>query len=280
MNFGYLLIVSTNSEVDYLKLAYALALSIKNTQKSGYNNVTLVINDITQLNLLKSSWVFDQVILWDQETYWDGRSWMDKLTPYEYTVCLDVDMLFFRDYSHYIDYFIDRDLDIFLPSSVFTYRGNKVEHSPYRKTFLPNDLPNVYSMYTFFKTKSAVVSEFFELNRCILKNPISFSNLFLKNKPPRDIGTDEAFALSASILGISDIITSDMAFPNIVHLKPLIQEWPWPADSISNHVGLYFDSAAQLKIGSFQQHNIVHYNEKTFVTNEILSILEEVLWKK
>ena len=37
MTFGYLIVVSKNDSVDYLKLAYALALSIKNTQQKGFD---------------------------------------------------------------------------------------------------------------------------------------------------------------------------------------------------------------------------------------------------
>jgi acetolactate synthase-1/2/3 large subunit len=36
MNFGYLIVVSSNSEIDYLKCAYAAALSIKNTQNKYF----------------------------------------------------------------------------------------------------------------------------------------------------------------------------------------------------------------------------------------------------
>ena len=107
MNFGYLIVVSTNAEIDYLKLAYALALSIKNTQQPGYDQVALVIDDLESVNSLKSPWVFDHVIHWDKETHWDGRSWMDQLSPFDSTVCLDADMLFLRDHSHWIDYFVE-----------------------------------------------------------------------------------------------------------------------------------------------------------------------------
>ena len=103
MKFGYLLIVAEHETVDYLKLAYALALSIKNTQRPGFDQVALVINGKQKLTDLNSSWVFDHVIEWNQETFWNGRSWMDKLTPFEHTVCLDVDMLFLRDYSHWVE---------------------------------------------------------------------------------------------------------------------------------------------------------------------------------
>ena len=88
MSFGYLIIVSTSDKVDYLELAYGLALSIKHTQKPGYDQVALVIDDIESVKELNSSWVFDHVIEWDKESFWDGRSWMDTLTPFDNTVCL------------------------------------------------------------------------------------------------------------------------------------------------------------------------------------------------
>ena len=54
MNFGYLIVVSQHDTVDYLKLAYALALSIKNTQRPGYDKVALVIDDKSAIESLKS----------------------------------------------------------------------------------------------------------------------------------------------------------------------------------------------------------------------------------
>lgn len=280
MTFGYLLIISKNTDVDYLKLAYALALSIKNTQREGFDKVALVTDDVDAVKELTSSWVFDKVIPWDQESHWNGRSWMDQLTPWDYTVCLDVDMLFFRDYSSYIEQLIEDSVDLYLPSTVYTYRGEKVISDEYRKTFTANKLPNVYSLFTFFKKNSDICKEFFKLGRYIIKYPREFSNLYLTKHVPKVVGTDEAFALSAKILGIEDQITYQSEFPKVVHLKPMIQNWPWPADSVSDHVGFYFDLSGQLKIGNFQQQGIVHYVEKNIVTTETVSILENIAWQK
>lgn len=277
MNFGYLIFVSTHNTYDYLKMAYALALSIKNTQKSGYDKVALVIDNKDSIDNLKSSWVFDHIIEWNQETHWDGRSWMDKLSPWEYTVCLDADMLFFRDYSHWIQYFIENQ-DLYITNKSYTYRGEIVTDNYYRKAFVSNELPNLYSFFTFFKKDSEKANEFFSLARYILKNPNEYKNLFLSKYRPKIIGTDESFALASKILDID--VTHDLEFPKVVHLKPMIQNWPWPADNISDHVGLYFNTTGQLKIGNFIQHNIVHYVDKEFVTDEIVSILEEIAWKK
>jgi hypothetical protein len=278
MKFGYLLVVSTHDTVDYLKLAYALALSIKNTQKPGYDQVALVIDDKTPVGEFASSWVFDHVIEWNQETYWDGRSWMDQLSPFDATVCLDVDMLFTRDYSHWIDYFLE-NCELYVANKSYTYRGDVVTDLHYRKAFIRNNLPNLYSMYTFFKKDSEMVKEFFELGRHIIKNPVEFSNLFLANYKPRIVGTDEAFALSAKILDIVDDIAYPLEFPKVVHMKPMIQNWPWPAEAWSDHIGFYINKKGEVKLGNFQQHSIVHYVEKDKINNEVIHILEEISWK-
>lgn len=279
MTFGYLIVVAHSDKTDYARLAYALALSIKNTQKPGYNRVALVIDDIKQIEKFNSNWVFDQIIQWDQETFWDGRSWMDKVSPFDYTVCLDADMLFLTDYSHWIDYFIENS-ELYIANKAYTYRGELVTSDEYRRTFTRNSLPNVYSFYTFFKKGSRLADEFFTLARYIIKNPIEFSNIFLSEFKPKVVGTDEAFALAAKILDITGQVAYDMEFPKVVHLKPMIQNWPWPADKSSHHVGLYFNTLGQLKIGNYQQHNIVHYVEKDFITEERISQLEEILWKR
>jgi len=279
MKFGYLLIVAENEFVDYLQLAYALAISIKNTQKPGFDQVALVINDKQKLKDLNSSWVFDHVIEWNQETFWDGRSWMDQLTPFDHTVCLDADMLFMRDYSHWVEYFIETS-ELYVANKSYTYRGEITVDQHYRKTFIKNDLPNLYSMYTFFKKDSEVVKEFFDLGRYIIKNPIEFTNTFLSDHKPRVVGTDESFALAAKILDITDDIAYPLEFPRVVHMKPMVQNWPWPADCWSDHVGFYLNQKGKLKIGNYQQHDIVHYVEKDKINKEMINILEEVLWKK
>jgi hypothetical protein len=279
MNFGYLIIVSSSSSIDYLKLAYALALSIKNTQKEGYDKVALVIDDRSKLDQLTDVWVFDHVIQWDQETFWDGRSWMDQLSPWDNTVCLDADMIFLRDYSHWIDYFV-KNCDLYIANKSYSYRGQIVTDDYYRKTFTANNLPNLYSFYTFFKKNSNIVNDFFTLGRYILKYPIEFKNLYFDKHKPQVVGTDEAFALSSKILGIEDQIAFDLDFPKIVHMKPMIQNWPWPANKWTDHVGFYINRTGNVKIGNFQQDSILHYVEKDLITDEVVNILEEIAWKK
>lgn len=279
MNFGYLIIVSQSDQADYTQMAYALALSIKNTQKEGYDKVALVIDDPHQITRFNSTWVFDHVIQWDQENHWDGRSWMDQLSPFDATVCLDADMLFTEDYSHWVDYFLE-NTDLYVANKSYSYRGEVVKSDFYREAFTKNKLPNLYSFYTFFKKDTELTKEFFSLGRYILKNPKEFSNLFLDEFKPRVVGTDEAFSLAAKILDISDEIAYPLDFPKVVHMKPMVQNWPWPAEKWSDHVGFYLNRKGKLKIGNYQQNNIVHYVEKDKINTEMINILEEIAWKK
>lgn len=279
MNFGYLIVVSKNTDIDYLKCAYAAALSIKNTQKPGYDQVALVIDNKLGVKGLKSPWVFDYVIEWDKEKHWDGRSWMDKLSPFTNTVCIDADMLFLRDYSHWIEYLIENK-DLYVANRAFTYRGEEITNDFYRKAFTKNNIPNLYSMFTFFKKNTEITNEFFSLGRYILKNPIEFKNLYMTEHKPKVIGTDEAFGLAAKILDIQDEIAHKLDFPKVVHMKPMVQNWPWTADKVTEHAGFYLNKDGRLKIGNYQQYDIVHYVEKELITDEAVSLLEEVAWNK
>jgi hypothetical protein len=275
MNFGYLLITSKDQNIDYNKLAYALALSIKNTQREGFDRVCLVTDDLKSIEKFKSPWVFDQIIESKDYQGWEGRSYMDELTPFDHTVCLDVDMLFLNDCSHWVEYFI-KNTELFVPNKVFTYRNELVVSDHYRKTFTENNLPNLYSLYTFFKKDSVLAKEFFNLQRSIYSNPVEFSNLYLTNHKPKVVGTDEAFSLAHKIL---DINLPEIEFPKVVHMKGHIQNWPWPAEDWTDHVGFYFNKSG-LKIGNFQQKDLVHYVDKNIITDEVVNMLEEVAWKK
>lgn len=279
MTFGYLIVVSDDDKNNYPALAYALALSIKNTQKEGFDKVALVIDDKNKIKDFSSTWVFDEIIEWNEQVHWNGRSYMDILSPWDYTICLDADMLFFRDYSHWVEYFI-KNCELYVANKSYTYRNELVTDNSYRKCFTANDLPNLYSFYTFFVKDSALAKDFFNLQREIINNPTEFANNFLTKHKPKIIGTDEAFALASKILDITDEIAYPLEFPRVSHLKGMIQNWPYPADSVYDHVGFYFDRGGNLKIGNYLQTNIVHYVDKKKVNLETINILEEIAWKK
>jgi hypothetical protein len=278
MNFGYLITVNSDTEVDYLKMADALCMSIKSTQKHDYSKVALVIDDKSKLGS-RDFVYYDHIIEWNKESGWNGRSWMDQLSPFEYTVCLDADMLFLSDYSKWIETLIE-NFELFLPNKAYTYKKEIITSDSYRKTFTANQLPNLYSFFTFFKKNSTIAEEFFTLNRYIIKNPTEFSNLYLSKRKPKIIGTDEAFALSAKILGITDEITANLEFPRIVHLKSLVQNCGIETEKVTDTIGFYVKENSKIKIGNFIQADIVHYVEKDLIDDQMLDDLKESFLKK
>ena len=278
MNFGYLIIASKNDSYDYVKMAYLLAVTIKLTQKEGYDQVALVTDDY-DVNVFKSPWVFDRVIQTPLKEGWDARIDMHDLSPWDATVCLDADMIFLRDISHNIRHFLD-NTDLYVANRAYTYRGELVTSDFYRKAFTKNKLPNLYSYFTFFKKNKFVSKEFFSLCKEINEYKEEFKNLFLTEHIPKELGTDEIFALASKILDIDSEISYPLCFPKIVHLKPMIQNWQEPAGPVTNTVGFYLNIDAGLKIGNYQQCDIVHYQEIQLANDETISIMENALWKK
>jgi len=63
-------------------------------------------------------------------------------------------------------------------------------------------------------------------------------------------------------------------------MKGMIQNWPFPSDDSFDHIGFYFNRQGKLKLGNFQQNDIVHYVDKKKITLETINILEEIAWKK
>jgi hypothetical protein len=261
--FGYLIIISKdkNNVHQYHQMAYLLALSIKHTQKPGYDNVAVVVDDKEIFEIFRASPFIDRTIFWDEQDHWDGRSWMDKLSPWEQTVCLDADMLFLRDYSHWIDHF-NSAAPLYVSPKAYTYRGEIITNDYCRKTFTENALPNLYSAYTWFNKKHIVTEQFFDLGRDIIENPTEFKNLFLDKYVPEKVGTDEAFALAAKILDIEDTIAYQLEFPRFVHMKPELQNLTSPITSVDLDLGYYIGKNNKLKIGTFAQTDIFHYAQK------------------
>lgn len=278
MNFGYLIIVSHSPNADYHTMAEVLALSIKRTQKKGYDNVAIVTDDKNQFHRLENNWIYDRVIFWDKEKHWDGRSWMDQLTPFDNTICLDADMIFTRDYSQWVDYACSCH-DLLIAHGAFTYKNTRITSDFYRKIFTTNNLPDVYSAYTFWKSNNSVVKEFFSLARYILKNPNEFSNLFLDKKHNFVLGTDEAFSLSAKLLGIENEIISKTSFPRIVHMKPRLQQCEELGEKWSNRLSFNIDEDLNVRIDNFLQENILHYVEKDIVNRDTVDKYISVMKK-
>lgn len=266
--FGYLLIISKSNFHRYDLMAYLLAQTIKRTQASGYDNVAVVSDSEDHGHLFKASPYVDKFIVWKEKNFWDGRSWMDELSPWRYTVCLDVDMMFFRDTSHWIDFFINNSF-LYVANKVRSFNDTDLKSINHRYAFTQNSLPMLYSAYTFFDKENEKTKEFFNLQRTIIENPRYFKNMFLSKHKPEVVGTDEAFSLAAKILDLDDKISFDLEFPRFIHLKGELQEGFNQSTITSRDIGYYYSEA--LKVGNYNITDILHYADKDLDINFLIN---------
>lgn len=257
MSKGYL--VMAQGKV-YANQAEHLARSINGTQ-SSINKISVITDQEVDSSL------FDRVISITDDlainTNWkiENRVNFYDLTPYDETVILDADMLFLSDVSHWWSLF--EKYDLLLTNKVLTYRGTEAIDNYYRKAFVYNDLPNVYSAFTYFK-KSEAADTFFKLVKSIVLNWDEWTNQYVPIERQRFPSIDLAMSLAIKILDIEDEVTCNLQYPTFTHMKGNCQGWTDSVTEWSDVLGVY-RTPTELKLGPFPQTGILHYVKKDFV---------------
>ena len=287
MSKGYLILAQDSSKVklDYHRMAYALALSIKNTQ-SKVTNVCLATDKNIPLLSSKYHNVFDDIveIPWGdhaKDVTWkiDNKWKYYHMTPYDETVILDADMIFTSDISDWWD--ILQTKDVCATTQVKTFRNEIITDDSYRKTFTSNNLPNVYTAFMYFK-KTELAAELFKLTEIIFNNWERFFYDYLNETRPKHLSGDVAYALAMKILGIEDECSlSNLDIPSFVHMKSKLQNIPekYLTEDWTQHIPTYFTKEGTLKIGNFQQDLPFHYQIKEWLTDDIIKKLEGIYKK-
>jgi hypothetical protein len=270
MSKGYLLFAVNSETTDYVKLAYACALSIKITQPEGFNNVSIVTHNAQSVR--EQYPIFEHVIEYSGPIGMDVRSRGYDYTPYDETVLLDSDMLFLNPVNHYWD--IVKDMDLFISTSPKTYRGEQFKYGYYRRVFSDHQLPDVYSAWTYFK-KSSIAQEFFNMVKLITDNPESFVKTMLPKSTMKTIPTDEALALSLVLLDLEGVALRDWECPSITHMKGMVQGWHTRNLEWTDKIRFTMNATGQIKLGVWQQKDILHYVNKKIINDNLISILEE-----
>lgn len=272
MSRGFLILAEGEK---YLEMAYALALSIKLTQVQ-IKNVTLVTNDVVPEEykhafetIINIPWVSKKD---DSRFKVDHRWKLYHVTPYEETIVLDADILFLDDISSMWNEF--SKYDVYYTSKVLNYRGELINDNYYRKAFIYNNLPNLYSAVHYFK-KRDFSKEFYSWVEIITNNWQLFYGKYVREYYPKEPSMDVTAALAAKILDCDKEITDSLRDPvTFVHMKPYVQGWKTVPESWQESVGIYYNNKCQLKIGNFKQSGIFHYTENNFMNKNIIRKLE------
>lgn len=277
MTKGYLILAQNNKNADYLKMAYCLALTIKNTQPN-INSVTLV-TDVIDTVPLHYRPVFDNIIKipWYDDAYnseWkvENRWKLYHISPYQETIILDADMIFLTDIENWWSY-LEKTHDVFVTSTVLTYRNEIVTNDYYRKAFTTNNMPNAYSALTYFK-KSDKAKLFWDLVEVVYKDWKTYYQVFLAENKPNYLSIDMIFSIVIKILDNEHEVFSKLNYPTFTHMKSKIQNWSSSSEKWTNHVGYYYNNKGELKIGNYMQRGIFHYTEKD-VVNSFVYIAEQ-----
>jgi len=270
---GYCIFVQKHSDVDYLKQAYALGISIKthmpdskiflmtNLKIPSYmQGIFDIVGDIPGSDLSAGS-------DWKVE----NRYKLYDCTPFEESIILDADMLVCGDISHWWKFL--RNFNFFFTSAVHDYRGDTITSNYYRATFIENTLPNLYCGVHYYK-RSPANRTFVKLIKDVVCNYKEYSEVFCPNKKQRWVSMDVSVSIAAKILGLHPQITSTVPYITFTHMKPHLQGW----DNVPAHwmekINVCCDDKANIKLGNFAQKGILHYVEPEFLTPDLLLKLE------
>ena len=267
---------------EYHRMAYALALSLKLSQHK-YNKLSIAVTPGERV-AHKYREVFDQVIeiplgdaaresTWKLENEWKAP----HITPYDETIKVDADMLFFSDITYWI-HSLSYSVMAFT-TEVRTYRGEVITSDFHRKVFTANDLPNVYSALCYFKKWDATF-EFFDTVRAITENTMEYFDRFLEPEHrPSFFSTDVAYGIAAKIHDSLELQAhTASAMPTFVHLKTPLQGFNKLGDEDwVSHLPIDFTPNFECLIGNHRQNEPLHYYRKNFLTDEMIQIMERKL---
>lgn len=265
-------IFAQNSNIDYVRQAYALALSIKKYNK--INQVCLITNDSTPIEYLK---VFDHIVSipWgdmSRHSEWkiENRWKIIHCTPFKENLVYDSDMLLLGSNDHY--WYHLESYNLALTENVINYKGTKItcNDNPYRRVFEGNNLPDVYFGLHYFK-KNQKGFEFYKWLEVIIKNWDNFAKNYTKINAQKTPSLDVAASL-ALLFGDFNVKNDILSF---THMKPLLQGWDSNTlDLWHTFISYHVNKDLGLSIGNHVQTGILHYIEDDFLTDEIINYLK------
>jgi hypothetical protein len=269
--------LAQNSSIDYVRQAYALALSIK-LNNPVYNQTCLITNDAVPEEY---KYAFDYIVPIPWEELAKDSSWKIEnrwktiyASPFDENLVYDVDMLLLHSNDGWWDRLVNKDLCF--TTNVLTYRGATVTNDFYRKTFTANNLCNVYTGCFYYK-KSKRAFEFFKWLELIVTNYKQIYKDHLKKTPQKFCSIDVSAALALKFMDYESE-ASDPAL-TFIHMKSEIQGWKYSVPKWTSVLGNFLDLNINLNVGNFQQHGLFHYVEDEFLISDHVMLLESAYAK-
>lgn len=268
MSKGHIFLAQ-NSSSDYVRQAYALALSIKKFNR--INNKTCLVTNDQVPELYRAAFDYIVPIPWSDlasNSEWkvENRWKLIHATPFKENIVYDTDMVLLNSNDHWWKFFKDKDL--VFTTKVFDYRSRIITDNFYRKTFVENSLKNVYTGCYYFK-KSNRSYEFFKWLDVITSNWKDFYNKL--KSPQKFTSLDINAALAIKFMGAEeDTCIAAGILPSFIHMKPHIQDWKNIPSKWTDVLSVRSTADFNLYINNIKQQGLFHYVEDEFLTDEII----------
>lgn len=263
-----IVVLAQNNETDnYVEQAALLAMSLRVHNDTA---ISLITNNTVPEEYVD---LFDKIIpipfgdnAEDSEWKVENRWKIYHASPYDETIVMDTDMLVLQNIDAWWDFL--SNYEVFYTSNVLTYKGERADTSYYRKTFIDNNLPNLFCGLHYFK-KCEFAQEFYTWLELVVNNWETFYEQHLvPASRPKHVSMDVCSAIVTKILDCESVITNKVTkFPSFTHMKPYCQGWIEVQTSWQDQIGVYISKDGSVKLGNYAQTGILHYTEKDFVEN-------------
>ena len=265
MTSGYICVAVNSTDIDYVKMAYLQALSCKLTQRQNAN-FSLITDANTSLTEQQHQ-VFDNVIV-KPVSYGAAADNCDVFahSPYKCTIKTEADMLFTADYSWLWKIYAQAPVNF--TQTVYTYDHKLVTDRSQRHIFDQSLLPDIYSAWTYFEY-DLIAKKFFDTCQRVITDWYWYRDNYLVNCRYDGPRTDEVYAIAHQILGMR-VPDSRWGF---VHMKPQVQNLP-SNQHWTDQLSLEIHDDYSPVIAGFRQHRPLHYQLKTFATDELIDRYE------
>lgn len=268
------LTIAQNTDVDYLRLAYVQAMSIKLTMPEA--RYAVIVDDATFTKVTEQHRrVFDHIIplkynyakdeAWKLSNEWQ----VFELTPFKETIKVESDILFTRSIDHWWTAF--RLRDVVLSLGCQDYLGNPGKSRRYRQVFDDNNLPDTYNGLMYFRY-SQTAHDFFDIARRVYGNWGYIRDNVLKNCRDENPTTDLVYAIVANDVGVESCTLPQCDFINFTHMKNSINNWP-EATPWTDMILSEFD-LPMIRINNVNQYHPVHYQNKEWITDDVVERFE------
>lgn len=274
---GFVTIAQNTDHIDYLKLAYVQAMSIKLVMPAAKYAIivdTATLATVEERHRLVFDYIIELPVDNAQDESWKlSNEWqVFNLTPFKETIKLESDIVFTRSIEHWWTMF--RLRNVVLSMGCRDFKGDLSKVRRYRKLFDDNYLPDTYSGLMYFRYSNEAYN-FFAVAKSIYKNWNYIKEKVLVNCHDDLPTTDVVYALTALNLGVENCTMPEIDFVNFTHMKNTINQWPestpWPELVVSEL------DLPMVRINNANQYHPFHYQNKNWVTDEVVERFEHEL---